>query len=144
MTWVSVELRSIVGNAGSWARLTGRMPPQPAANAITAAASSVSAACEALCRMRLAPDGLGDRQHGHADAEVRAGVLAVDDLDGAAVRIHELEHDRQADARALDLHARRGPARVEGFEHARTFVGRNAGAGVGDIDHEMRVLFDGV
>ena len=94
--------------------------------------------------MRLRPDGIGDRQHWHADAEMRARVLAVDDFDGAAVRVHELEHHRQADAGALDLHAGGRPAGVEGFEHARALFRRNAGAGVGDVDHELGVLFGGV
>jgi hypothetical protein len=41
---------------------------------------------------------------------VGSGVHAIDDFDGAAVRIHELEHDGQADAGALDLYpGRRRP-----------------------------------
>src|SRR6185295_14699148 len=121
MTVVSVELRSTDGSACvSRERLsTGRVPPQPA----RPPSSSVVAPrpARSLCRMGLIPDGLRDRQHRHADAEVRARVLAVDDLDGAAVRIYEFEHHREADARALDLNSGGRPTGIEGLEHARAF-----------------------
>ena len=41
-----------------------------------------------------------------ADAKVRAGELAVHDLDRAAVRLHEFAHDGKPDARALQRSAR--------------------------------------
>src|SRR5262245_43335816 len=102
----SVALRSTEGSDGlSRGRLCGLPPPQPASPPAThAATNSVS-----LCRMRFGPGGIGV-EHRHADAEVRALVFAVDDLDGAAMRVHELEHDREPDARALDLHAGRRSA----------------------------------
>ncbi len=71
-------------------------------------------------------------------------VFAIDDFDGAAMGIHEFEHHREPDARALDLHAGGRPSGVEGFEHACTLFRRDAGAGVGDVDHELGVLFGGM
>ncbi len=73
-----------------------------------------------------------------------SGVFTIDDLDGATVRVHELEHHGKTDAGALDLHAGRRPAGIEGLEHARAFLRRDAGAGVRDVDHELGVLFGGM
>src|SRR5690349_10920616 len=100
----------------------GMAPPQPAMPASSSVVRPRPA--KTLCRMRLVPLvalGLRDRQHRHADAEMRARVFTVDDLDGAAVRVDEFEDDGQADARALDLHARARPPGIESLEHARAF-----------------------
>ena len=67
------------------------------------------------------------RRERQADAEVRAGELAVDDFDRAAVRLHELRDDRQADAGAFDLAGRRGAAGVESLEYARALFRGDAG-----------------
>src|SRR5687768_17461537 len=138
MTMVSVEFRSIDGSGWeSRGRLSGRVPPQPA----TASAMPANR-MTGLCRM--GPDRMGDRQDGHADAEMRARIHAVDDLDGAAMGIDELQHDRQADAGALDLNAGGRAPRIKRFEYAGALFGGNACAGVGDIDHELGVLFRGM
>ena len=57
---------------------------------------------------------------------MRAWILAIDDFDGAAMGIHELEHHGQADSGALDLHARGRPAGVESLENPRAFFGGKA------------------
>ena len=75
---------------------------------------------------------------------MRTRIFAVDDFDGAAMGVHELEHHRQADAGALDLHAGGRAAGVERLEHAGAFFGWNARAGIGDVDHELGVLFRGM
>src|SRR5262245_42674156 len=139
MTWVSVAFRSTEGRAWlSRERFSGIPPPQPT----RAAASQVTPAmAKSLGRMRFVPGGIGSGQHRHADAEVGARIFAVDDLDGAAVCVDELEHHGQADARTFHLHPGRRPPGVESFEYAGAFVRRDAGPGVGDVDHELGVLF---
>src|SRR5690242_464533 len=100
MTVVSVELRSTSGNVcESRGRLSGSAPAQPVSTTDRSAARQELAS--ELGRMRLRPCGMRGREDRHLDAEVRAGILPIDDLDGAAMRIDELEHDRQADSRAL-------------------------------------------
>src|SRR5690349_13015086 len=101
----------------------GRLAPQAASSSEQYARP----ATESLCRMRLRPCRIGDREYGHADPEMRSRVFAIDDLDGAAMGIHELEHHRKADARSLDLYARGRAAGVEGFEYAGALIGRNPG-----------------
>src|SRR5688572_19467541 len=114
MTVVSVELRSTAGSGWEsrdrWV-VSAPQPTNPRHTETmprTARVGVASVPVRRLGRMRLRPRGTGDRQNRHTDAEMRAGVFAVDDFDGAAVRIHELEHHRKTDAGSLDLHSRGG------------------------------------
>src|SRR5688572_24557240 len=142
MTDVSVELRSTVGVAALSPRFM--RPPPPAQPARASVPMSAIVTPENLGCMRLVPGRMGGREHGHADSEMGSRIFAVDDFNGAAMGVDELEYHRQANAGALDLHAGGRTASVERFEHASAFIGRNTGAGVGDIDHELGVLFRGM
>jgi hypothetical protein len=55
---------------------------------------------------------------------VRAREFAIDDLDVAAVRMHEFLHHRQPDARAAHQPALRRGALVKSLENTRPFVKR--------------------
>ncbi len=70
---------------------------------------------------------------------MRSGPFAVDDFDLASMRVHELHHYRQADARALDV-AGRCLASIEGFEHLLALFGGDARAAVGHFQHQVAVL----
>src|SRR5688572_18134019 len=134
MTVDSVELRSTVGSGCVLRVLVDARQP-----AREAASSRVPVNAGSLCRMRLVPNGIGGRKEGHAYAEVGSGKFPVDDLDGATMRVHELEHHGKTDARPLDLHSGGRAAGVERFENARALFLRNAGARVGHVDHELRI-----
>src|SRR5215475_10296638 len=84
---------------------------------VTVAARTWGAATQLRrMRLRLGFEGRGDGTvcgvAGHGDPEMRARILAVDDLDRAAVRRDKLEHHRQADAGAFYRSALGGPAGI--------------------------------
>src|SRR5262245_10707840 len=90
---------------------------------VRASAAPKAPSHDGLCRMRgltaRGADGLAQRQ---TDAEMRARVLAVHDLDGARVRVHELDHDGQADASALDMAALGRAPLIERFENSAALL----------------------
>src|ERR1700761_4911675 len=92
-------------------------------------------------RLRLGFEGRGDGTvrgvDRHGDAEVCALVLAVDDLNGAAMRRDELQDHRQADAGALDRRGLGGASSIESFEHVLAILRGDTGAVVGHIEHEL-------
>src|SRR5690606_14447215 len=114
--------RSTTGSGGALVPMPP-MTPQPARTSAPKLQASA-----ALRRMGLLRVFRGDRALRQAHTEMRARVFAVDDLDRAAMRVDELEHDGQADACALHMSARSDPARVEGVEYARALIGRDADA----------------
>src|SRR6187401_310316 len=134
MTVVSVELRSTDGS--DWDSRAGKEPAQPtnpretrlmASTPMTTRAGAAYVRVGRLGRMRLRPRGMGSGQDRHADSKVRARVFAVDDFDGAAVRVDELEHHGEADAGSLHLHTRGRAAGIESIEHAGAFLRRDTG-----------------
>ena len=60
------------------------------------------------------------------DPEMRARELAVDDVDGTAVRLDEFPHDGQADTRATHQPALWRGTLVERVEDARALVDGDA------------------
>src|SRR5258707_12762326 len=76
---------------------------------------------------------------GYANAEMRPPELTIDDLDAAAVDLHELVHDRQADSGAAHMAARCAPG-VEGLEDMPAIGPRDAGAAVGDFQDQIGVI----
>src|SRR6266850_3557383 len=97
-------------------------------------AASAPAATRRSCRMRPFLGVARELPHRQAQSKVCALELSVDDLDGAAVRVGELEHHREPDAGALDVTALGSASLVEGFEDARAILGRDAGTGIGDVE----------
>src|SRR5450631_471710 len=78
------------------------------------------------------------------DPEVRAPRLCLENLDAAAMRVHELRDHRKADPGALHMPALHGLALVERFEDAVAFFGRNAGSAVHDVQYQLLALAAGV
>src|ERR1700675_4872676 len=76
--------------------------------------------------------------------EVRAPRLCLENLDAAAMRVHELRDHREADSGALHMAALRGFALVKRFEYAVAFLGRNAGPAVHDVQYQLLTLTAGV
>src|SRR6266700_5340334 len=78
------------------------------------------------------------------DPEVRASRLCLENLDAAAMRVHELRYHRETDPGALHMAALRGLALVKRFEYAVAFFGRNAGPAVHDVQYQLLALSAGV
>src|SRR5579871_3391223 len=76
----------------------------------------------------------------HRDAEVRTGKLAIDDLDGTAVRRDELEHYGQPDAGALYGAAARRAAGIKSLENVGAVLGRDARSIVSDVQLQQRAF----
>src|SRR5689334_13117783 len=56
-----------------------------------------------------------------AHTEVRAGILTVDDLDAATMRLYEFRYHRKTDAGSLEVPGSRRSARVERVENGSPF-----------------------
>src|SRR6266404_8090589 len=78
------------------------------------------------CRARR----LGCLAQRETHPEVRAPRLCLENLDTAAMRVHELRDHRETDPGTLHVAALRGLALVKRFEYALAFFGRNAGSAV--------------
>src|SRR6202166_474473 len=76
--------------------------------------------------------------------EVRAPRFCLENLDAAAMRVHELSDHRETDPGALHMPALRGLALVKRFEYAVAFFGRNAGPAVRDVEYQLLTLTAGV
>src|SRR5579883_457406 len=140
------------GAGGLWVKKSVVQPPTSSAVAATSPAGTANTARRPGIwrRTRVSPlsrgMGLGpalgavarhpaarqvDR---HPNAEVRPGVLAIDDLHRAAVCGNELQHDGQSDAGALDRGALGRAPGIERFEHVVPVLFGDTRAVVGDVD----------
>src|ERR1700675_3256533 len=72
--------------------------------------------------------------------EVRAPRLCLENLDAAAMRVHELRDHRETDSGTLHMAALRGLALVKRFEYAVAFLGRYAGSAVHDVQYQLFAL----
>src|SRR5450631_3343587 len=80
---------------------------------------------------------LGCLAQRQTDPEVRAPRFCLENLDAAAMRVHELRDHREADSGALHVAALRGLALVKRFEYAVALFGRNAGPAVHDVQYQL-------
>src|SRR5580765_105170 len=108
---------------------------QPAMNA-----ASAPAATSRSCRMRPFLGMARELAHRQTQSKMCALELSVDDLDGAAVGVGEFEHHRESDAGALDVTALGSAPLVEGLEDTRPILRRDAGTGIGDVEHQLLAL----
>src|SRR5215469_4100660 len=104
------------GGGGFWVKksLVQPLTSSPADRASAARASRGMGLGPALGS--VAGEAAASEIRRHADAEMRTRILAVHDLDRATVGGHELQHDGEPDAGALDRGALGGPAGIEGLE----------------------------
>ena len=80
--------------------------------------------------------GPGERPRRDVDGEERAALGGVRHLDRAAVELHELLRDREAEPRPADAARGLVVAAGEPGEHHLALRGGNPGAAVGDLHHE--------
>src|ERR1700722_2110842 len=92
------------------------------------------------CRKRR----LGCMAQRKTDPEVRPPRLCLENLDAAAMRVHELRHHRKTDSGALYVAALRGFTLVERFEYAVALFGRNARPAVHDVQYQLLTLAAGM
>src|SRR6266404_66223 len=92
------------------------------------------------CRARR----LGCLAQRETHPEVRAPRLCLENLDTAAMRVHELRDHRETDPGTLHVAALRGLALVKRFEYALAFFGRNAGSAVHDVQYQLFTLTAGM
>src|SRR5258708_23439092 len=78
------------------------------------------------------------------DPEVRAPRLCLENLDAAAMRVHELRDHRETDPGALHVAALRGFALIKRFEYAVALFGRNARPAVHDVQYQLLTLAAGM
>src|ERR1700692_3040664 len=94
--------------------------------------------------MGCCPRRLGCLAQRKTDPEVRAPRLCLENLDAAAMGVHELRDHRETDPGALHMAALRGLALVKRFEYAVALFGRNAGPAVHDVQYQLLTLTAGV
>src|ERR1700675_1073567 len=74
---------------------------------------------------------------GQADPEMSASRLRFEDLDGPAMRVHELGHHRQTDSRALHVAPLRRLALVERLEDSLALFRRYTRPAIHDVQYQL-------